>query len=277
MSGDPASAAEQAEDERFRLLIRTLQRTVTDPGAEAALRADARGWLSSQGLAPDDVEVLAGYPPARLVVYRKLVHRGLAAAARVQMPRTVRRLGTRLDAEIARFCETLPRSHYLRDAPRELVERLAASWAVDPALPPFLADLARHELSVYEVGAAPPRSARVDGDALDLARPVAFDAAARLLRYAFPVHRLRDEDDELAAAPTVLLAYRDAEHDVRWLELTSFGAALVDRLMAGAPLADAVRGACEAEHIPLDPASIGRASALLADLAERGALLGSLR
>ncbi len=272
------SVEDAAEDARFRGLVGALRRTVTDPDAETALRADARGWLAAQGLDGEDVEALARYAPSRLVVYRKLVHRGLAAAARIQMPRTVRRLGARLEGEIARMCgDALPRSHYLRDAPREMIERLAPRWAADPTLPAFLAELARHELSLYEIGAAPPQPARVDAAALDLARPVVFDAAARLLRYRYPVHRLRDDDVALAPEPAVLLGYRDAEHDVRYLELTPFGAELVERLLGGATLADAVRSACERAGLAVDATAIGRASTLLADLAGRGTLLGAAR
>jgi len=272
-SGDVA-----ADDARFRALIGALRRTVTDPAAECSLRDDARGWLSAQGLDDDDVAALLRYPPRRLAVYRTLVHRGLAASARVQMPRTVRRLGARFEAEVARYCAlSLPRSHYLRDAPREMVEILAPGWSADPALPAFLGDLARHELSLYEVGAAPPRPECVDPGALDLARPVGFDGAARMVRYAYPVHRLRDEGHSLEAEPTQLFAYRDGAHEVRYLELTPFGAALVERLLAGDPLGGAVQGACAACGVPLDATWLGRASALLADLVGRGALLGAHR
>ena len=273
-SGGPID--DEADDRRFRALVTALGRTVTDPAAGAALAADARGWLAAQGLAAEDVEVLAGYPPRRLGVYRDLVHRGIAGALRIQMPRTARRLGARLDDEVARFCAlALPRSHYLRDAPRELVERLGPSWREDPSLPPFLADLARHELSAYEVAAAPPREAGVDRDALDLGRPVVLDAAVRLLRYDFPVHRLEGDEGAVEPAPTRLLASRDAEHEPRWLELSPFGAALVERLVAGEALGAAVQAACDAVSIVLDEATLGRVSALLADLAERGALLGA--
>lgn len=268
-------ADDEADDRRFRALVTALGRTVTDPAAGAALSADRRAWLAAQGLGADDVEVLAGYAPRRLAVYRDLVFRGIAAALRIQMPRTVQRLGARLEDEVARLCALgLPRSHYLRDAPRELVERLGPAWREDPSLPPFLVDLARHELSAYEVAAAPPREVGVDRDALDLARPVVFDAAVRLLRYEFPVHRL---EDEIALEPmaTRLLAYRDVAHDPRWLELSPFGAALVERMLAGEALGAAVQGACDVTSTPLDEATLARISTLLADLAERGALLGA--
>jgi hypothetical protein len=269
---------EAADDERFRRLVGVLGAMVREPDAGAAIARDARGWLRARGLAEDDVEVLAGYPPRRLGVYRDLVRRGLAAAMRIQMPRTVRRLGDRFDAELARYCALgLPPSHYLRDAPRDLVERLGPSWSADEALPSFLVDLARHELSLYEVGAAPRRDAAVDRDALDLALPVAMDAAARLLRYEHPVHRLTPEDEALPRDPTHLLAYRDAAHEVRYLELTPFGASLTERLLAGEPLGQAVASACADVGLAVDDAALARASALLGDLAERGALLGARR
>ncbi len=100
-----------------------------------------------------------------------------------------------------------------------------------------------------------------------------FDASTRLCRYDHAVHRLDaalDARDVPAAEPTALLAYRDAEHDVRFLELTQLAAAILERLLAGALLGAAVVGACEALAHPVDPAVTGSTAALLEDLVERG-------
>lgn len=268
---------DEADLGRYRTLVGALVGTITDPLAEAGLARDARGWFEARGLGADDLEVLAAYPPHRLLVYRKLVHAGLGAALRAQMPRAVHRLGALLPAAISRFlAEKGPRSHYLRDVPRELVEHLAPSWRVDPMLPPFLGDLARHELSLFDVAAAlPAPSERVDEEALDLARPVVVHPSTRLLTYEFPVHRLHDEQEALEPSATSLLAYRDPAHEVRYLELTPFGASLASAMIRAVPLGEAVREACEQAAMPVDDAAVARASQLLADLAERGVLLGS--
>jgi hypothetical protein len=71
-----------------------------------------------------------------------------------------------------------------------------------------------------------------------------------------------------------LLAYRDAAHVVRWLELSPLAAAIVDRLLEGDPLAPAVGRAC-ADHDTAPAAVAADVARLLADLAERGLLLGA--
>ncbi len=269
---------ERGDDARYRTLVAALLRTVTDPSAEVGIGADRRSWLAALGLAGEDLDVLAAYPPHRLLVYRKLVHGGLGAALRAQMPRAVRRLGARLGPSIARFLAELgPRSHYLRDVPRELVDHQTPAWRADPTLPPFLGDLARHELSLFDVAAAPAGASDVDEEALDLARAVAIHPSTRLLAYDYPVHRLRDEDEALDSDPTSLLAYRDRQNEVRYLELTPFGAALAAGLVSGVPLGEAVRGACDRAAVAVDEGAVGRASQLLADLAERGVVLGAHR
>ncbi|MBL8975708.1 MAG: DUF2063 domain-containing protein, partial [Myxococcales bacterium] len=89
--------------------------------------------------------------------------------------------------------------------------------------------------------------------------------------------RLSDDPDDLSpppAEPVVLLAYRDAAHGVRFLQLTPLAEAVVAALLAGATVAAAVQAGAAAESAPLDDERLARISALLADLGERGAILG---
>jgi hypothetical protein len=107
-----------------------------------------------------------------------------------------------------------------------------------------------------------------------LDRPLAFHPSMHLAPYAWAVHELSEAIDA-RDAPTrrdvALLAYRDAHHDVRWLELTPLAAAIVERLVGSAPLGEAVAGACAALSARFEPDEV---AALLADLAARGVCLG---
>ncbi len=88
------------------------------------------------------------------------------------------------------------------------------------------------------------------------------------------MHELATDDtatDVPAPRDVRLLAYRDDEHAVRWLELSLLADAIVGRLMAGEALAAAVARACE-DH---GAAAAGAVARLLADLGARGVLLGS--
>lgn len=227
--------------------------------------------------------------PARVEVYRRLVRNAMRSTIRRFIPRTAARLGdARFEAEVwAWLADEGPRSRFFRDVPLEFGRFIERRWPAlgraDGAdtLPPYLLDLARHELIEMEVDAAAPAPAveAVEGEVagLDLAAAIRFDPAVRLARYAHAVHELPIEVDDRSSAPpraTTLLVYRDPEHEVRFLSLSPFGAALCERLLAGCSLGEAVSAAAADAHETLDDTLLVRAATLLADLAERGAALG---
>jgi hypothetical protein len=149
-------------------------------------------------------------------------------------------------------------------------------WAADPEVPDYLGDLARHELTGFEVGSADDDRGPTGID-LELDATARFHASVRLARYDHAVHRLlADEDarDVPTREPTALLAYRDADHEVRYLELTPLAAAILDRLLLGETLRSAVVGAASARGEALGPEVLAGTARLLDDLAQRGALLG---
>ncbi|WP_437753033.1 HvfC family peptide modification chaperone [Sorangium sp. So ce1389] len=289
-----AASAPPAE---LAALQRALQRSVSAPDG-AAIAADPRAWLAGAGLEGADLEAMASLPPGRLLLYRSLVRRGLTGAIRAGIPRTAARLGARFEADVARFLEVeLPRSRYLRDVAFEFVGFAAPRWAEDPEVPAYLADLARHELAAFaascaeadedEAGepgardtrdAADAREAPASREELSLDRGARFQRAAALVRYEHAVHRLEGGEsarDVPAREPTRLLVYRDAGHEVRFLELTPLAAEILGRLLAGAALRDAVVEGCAALGRPVDGPVLESTAALLSDLADRGALLGA--
>ncbi len=251
---------------------------MTEASLEAQLGEDPAAWLATQGIEPDDAAVIAAHGRRRLVVYRKLVRSGLEGALRVQLPRTTTRLGARLAEDVDRFCiRAMARSHFLRDVPREWVAFARPTWARDASLPAHLGDLAEHELSAFEICAAAPSAggAPASTDALDAAKPVALDAAARMYIYNYPVHELGDVDAPLSVRETRLLGYRDAEHEARYLELSDLAGALATRLLRREALGAAVIAACADVGLLVDAASLARVAGFLADLAERRILLGA--
>src|SRR5262249_10979113 len=110
-----------------------------------------------------------------------------------------------------------------------------------------------------------------------LERGVLLAASTRLYRYDHAVHQLDaalDARDVPERVPTALLAYRDADHEVRFLELTPLAAAILERVGRGEPLGQSVLGACAALGAAVDPSVTGSTAALLEDLLARGAVLG---
>ena len=262
-----------------------LQRAIADAclGAEAgeALARDPRAFFASHGVSPEDIEAVLAAPP-RLGVYRSLIRNGLAAVVVRMLPRTRARRNAaqgegRFEADLAAFLAELgPRTNYLRDVPAELLAWVVPRWRADPAVPPYLVDLARHEIAAFAVAAAAAPDAPRPGE-VNLDAPLLFAESVRLERYAWAVHEL-PPDGEATAEPArrdvCLLAYRDASHAVRWLELTPLAGAVIERLVGGEPLGSAIAGACE-EHEAVAAAVLPDVARLLADLGERGVLLGA--
>ncbi|AUX45855.1 hypothetical protein SOCE26_073510 [Sorangium cellulosum] len=275
--GQPAPAPPE-----LAALQRALQRSVSEPDG-AAIAADPRAWLARAGLDGPDLDAMASLPPKRLLLYRSLVRSGLTSAIRNEIPRTAARLGALFEAYVSRFlAEELPRSPYLRDVAFEFVAFAAPRWAADPEVPSYLADLARHELAAFVAACAEPEGAAAgapgSGDELSLDRGARFQRAATLVRYEHAVHRLQGGEaarDVPAREPVSLLVYRDAEHEVRYLELTPLAAEILGRLLEGETLRDAVVAGCAALGRPVDGPVLESTAAFLSDLAERGALLGA--
>ncbi|WP_153819321.1 putative DNA-binding domain-containing protein [Polyangium spumosum] len=221
--------------------------------------------------------VVQGPPEdGRVGIYRSLVRRGIVSAVRAQMPRTARALGARFEATVDRWLdEALPSSPYLRDAAAELVGWAAPRWAEDPAVSPWIPDLGRYEVVRFEVAAAPAAS-QPSGAALALDRAVCFGAGARVVSYRWAVHRwAEDAPGAPEEEPTALLLYRDGAHEVRCLVLSPLAATILARLVGGARLGEAVTEACAERGEPLGEAVLRGTAEVLADLGERGVVLGA--
>jgi hypothetical protein len=269
-----------SEPEPERALARALAAACFEENAGDAIARDLRGFLEEHGVAAEDVEA-ALREKARLAVYRSLVRNGLSSVVLRMLPRTRARMnatsGGLFDRDFARFvAEVGPRTHYLRDVPTEFLAWATPRWRENGGVAPYLIDLAEHEVAGFAIAAADRDTTA--GCALGhiaLDRSLVFSGSMRLLRYAWAVHELSD-DAEARESPerreVDLLAYRDADHRVRWLELTPLAARIVAKLQAGEPLGGAIANACSEYGATAAPEAIAK---LLADLGERGVLLGA--
>jgi hypothetical protein len=265
--------------------MESLQRAIVDAclGARTAeeLARDLRGFLDAHGVVTEDVEAILEAPP-RLAIYRSLVQNGLSSVVLRMLPRTRARMNAacpgRFDKDFSTFVDELgPRTHYLRDVPAELFAWAEPRWRSDSRVPAYLPDLAAHELAHFAVAASESaKAAHVTQVALD--RSLAFVESARIERYRWAVHELSgdvDAIDEPARRDVHLLAYRDALHAVRWLELTPLAAAILRRLLSGEALGVAVDRAC-ADHGSSPGEILSDLARLLAGLGMRGVLMGAV-
>jgi uncharacterized protein len=244
---------------------------VQDPAAVEA-------WLARHGISTDDAKALRERELARLVAYRKLVRGTLRHAVELAIPRSMARLGPLFDEYFQRFlAERGPRTHYLRDVTAELLDFCAPLWATDARIPGYLLDLSRLEALHIQIAAAPLTDQAAEPCALQLDAGLSFTQAACLLRSEFRVHELSESlFDRTAPArgATQLLVYRSPDHDVRYLELTPLAAAILEHLFSGCSLKESLTRASKAEGSALDDQVLTGTARLLADLAERGVVLG---
>lgn len=247
---------------------------VHGPGVETH---DAEAFFGRFELSDDDRAALRD-DFERLLVYRRLVRGTLRDAVALAIPRTLARLGALFDEYFDRFlAEHGPRTHYLRDVTTELLDFCAPLFPTDARVPPWALDLARHEALQIVVSSLREAVTPRELGELELERGLCFVEAARVARYGFAVHRLAsDEADRTPPepGPTALFVYRDPAHDVRYLELSPLAAGLLERLLRGETLRESLLSAC-AETKTEPSVALEGAARLLADLAERGALLGA--
>jgi hypothetical protein len=267
--------------------MQALQRAIAHAclGIDAGERIanDPRAFFAAHGAAPEDIEAILA-SPRTLLVYRSLVRNGLSSIVLRMLPRTRARLNAacpgRFDADLASFLdEAGPRTHYLRDVPAELFAWAEPRWRSDSRAPPYVSDLASFELAHFAVAASESAHAADGLENVALDRPLAFIESARIAHYLWAVHELSVDEgaiDEPQRRDVHLLAYRNAIHAVRWLELTPLASAILERLLSGDALGAAVQHACASRGAAL-AGSLEALPRLLADLGARGVLVGARR
>ncbi|MEZ4225598.1 MAG: DUF2063 domain-containing protein [Polyangiaceae bacterium] len=253
-------------------------------GAEVDPRDDeaVRAWLDAHGVSDEDRDYLLAANRERLFVYRSLVRGTLWEALHASIPRTMARLGGVFEEYFDAFLKDAgPRTHYLRDAIAEFLTYAAPLWLNDPRVPAYIPELARHEHSQILVGSMLARDPAVQPEALELDAGLCFIEAVKLMHYDHAVHELTDSEADRTppvARPTHLLVYRNPEHEVRYLELSPLAARIVEAtLEERCSLRDALTHSCEELGTELDDTVLSGTAHLLADLAERGVLLGPAR
>ena len=238
-----------------------------------------RQWLQRHGVAEADVQHVLEGSIERLFVYRNLVRGNLWEAMRASIPRTMARLGPVFEEYFDRFLvEHGPRTHYLRDSITELLDFCAPLWKDDPRVPDYMTQLAEHEHVQIVVGAMLSATENVEPEELDLDAGLRFIEAAKLMHYDWALHLLSESETDLTPPQkkaTTLLVYRNPEHEVRYLALSPLAARILsETLEHKRTLREGITRACEAEGTALDAAVLAGTAELLADLAQRGALLG---
>jgi hypothetical protein len=252
-------------------------------------QATLKRVLLAEDVAPGELRELGGQS-SRWQAYRRMARARFYQTIDHAFERLIGAIGAeRFRKLVDKFlAEDPPRSPYLRDLPGEFlrfVERRTALFDEPPALPPYALDLMRYEWAELDVAYAHEEVRPDDVVPLDMERSAVLSPAHRLLDLEYPVHTMGTEGAHatLERVVTHLCLYRDRNtHDVETLELTPVAATMLGAMAraandgAGAtPLVQVVRHAAERHGSSVDVAFVEALSTLLADLTERGVLLGS--
>jgi uncharacterized protein len=251
-------------------------------------------WLAYQGRLrslvlgsePTVADLAAlGAEPARWRAYRRMVRARFLETLAHGFERLKSAIGSdRFEALADRFlAEGPPRSPYLRDVPGEFLRFLAdqsSRLGRELRLPPYTLDLARYEWAELEAAYAFEEVNAAAVGPFDMQGIAVLTPAHRLLELDYPVHRwdAHGHDAAMAPEPVWLCLYRDAKtHEVTALELTPVTATMLELMQERAKsVTEVVRNAAERRGLTVNVEFIDALSTLLADLIERGVLLGCL-
>lgn len=283
--GRPSSSADDARSgaECLAGYQVGVSRVITSRGdATTDPESLARELAGQAELSAEDRQAVAGMGAPALYVYRRLVRGTLTSVIDTFLSRTQARFGDAFSLWVDRWLERKgATSPYLAHVPMAFLDWAEPRWRADPDIAAYLPDLARHELTEFEVGMVPDDSeARVGDGAFALDSRLVLTPTLRLRSYAYAVHELPRGDDDRTVPQlrdTLLLCYRDVEHEVRYMSLSPVAMAFVRHLRSGDTLEAGLRSACRESGEALDDALLVRMSQLLADLAERKVVLGVAR
>jgi hypothetical protein len=207
----------------------------------------------------------------RFLLYRELVRSRLRDLVAAALPRTTAVLGrAAMDREVdARLSRRAPTTRFFREVATEIVDPSAPGLASDAH--PELDDLARLELAQWRAMFVDP-AMPVTRDFDFAARPLVTPTMQRL-RLTCSVHVV---DRPLVRGSFHVFVYRRRDHVVETRWMSDDLAAILDRWIDGEESAiDAVRAALSSLGRGPTPEIVEAMSGLLAELLERGGMLGS--
>jgi hypothetical protein len=255
---------------------------IRDPALRDRVAAEPDATLQALGLAQVDRVGMLGAGVERLLAYHEMVHDRVQQTVRTFIGPAAPLLGdARLRHDIDGWIASPgPKSPYLRELPAEFLAWVRPRWDDDAALPPWLGELAAHQVMIRAIRNDPRPIGHARDSKLELDRPIVCNGTTRVLRYRWAVHRL---GRQVAASDAVehmpeghaVIGYRDSGGVPRFVDSKPRSAHMLERLLAGQSLRDALLGACAAMAEQLDDEILSITAVTLADLVDRGVLLGS--
>lgn len=230
---------------------------------------------------PQGVSRPKGVPARRMKVYNALLYNNVEGFLLSCFPVCRNILGKRRWDRLVRafFRDHVSHTPYFRQIPEEFLKYLQAEWVPPDDMPAFLPELAHYEWVELELDTSDRDANLPDHDPtgdLLAGRPL-LNPVLRVLAYRWPVHQLspRFKPTEPPAELTFALAFRDAEHRVRFILINPASARLISLIQENPALTGGDVITLFAREMALSPDALrGFAQNLMNDLREQGVFLG---
>ena len=145
-------------------------------------------------------------------------------------------------------------SPYFSDIPKEFLSYLAESKRSPEALPPFAWELCHYQWAKRALAQAPDADFAADDRAVELDDKLSLSPLAWPLRYDFPVQRIGTDFQpaEAPPQPTYLIAYRNRQHEVRFMSSNATTVRLLELIDEGNDVRRSLETIAEELRTPLE-------------------------
>jgi hypothetical protein len=228
---------------------------------------------------PKNTPLPKGVSERGMAVYTEIVFNNIESSVAASFPVLKKVLGDDIWLRLARefFIHQPCKTPIFREIP----EAFLAYINRVSGLPPYVQNLAHYEwLELYLAYADETIDwSQIDVKADLLDAPLTFVPAMALLSYDYPVHQISPENIPEAPleTPVNLLVFRDAEDDVKFIELNQMTAALIEDLLDGQLTArQSLIGIASVLEFEDADAIVDFGLEVLQDLKSQGVVLGVL-
>lgn len=230
---------------------------------------------------PHNQPPLEGVPRQRMAVYEEIVFNNLFESVSACFPVAQKVLGKRAWLKLAQafLREYSATSPLFRRIPEQFLEFLTNPHPeLQPLLPPYLASLCHYEWIELFVASMPAIENNAGSiiPAGDLAKyqPV-FIATMQLLNYEYAVHKISPRNKPKQKECTQLLVYRNADDNVKFVELNAVTYRLIELLQQESTTCEQALTllAHELKH-PQPESIIKFGLGILEDLRNQGIIIG---
>lgn len=159
----------------------------------------------------------------RMAVYREIVFNNFYGSVSACFPVLHNILGVRRFKQLVRTCFFHQQftSPFFREIPKTFVDFLASFDLKGNGLPIFSAQLAHYEWAELYVSTLKTQAVKLDVNLVEniLEKSLNLNPAHLLVNYDFPVHMLSKKQQPTEQMPTFLLLFRNAEFEVKFMQL----------------------------------------------------------